>query len=114
MDHRFVEFVPDCLDEGVLYISMPYATAVHRCACGCGHQVVTPLSPTDWSLTFDGETVSLDPSIGNWSFPCKSHYWIWGGNVIWSNAWTPRKILASRKWAAADKRRFYERRHRED
>jgi len=34
--------------------------------------VVTPLSPTGWSLIFDGETVSLYPSIGNWNFPCRS------------------------------------------
>ncbi|WP_417924835.1 DUF6527 family protein [Collimonas pratensis] len=27
----------------------------------------------DWSLTYDGKTVSLDPSIGNWSLPCRAH-----------------------------------------
>jgi hypothetical protein len=34
----------------------------------------SPLSPTDWKLTFDGVSVSLHPSDGNWSFPCRSHY----------------------------------------
>ncbi|WP_245801874.1 DUF6527 family protein [Chitinophaga sancti] len=29
-----------------------------------------------FKLTYDGETVSLHPSIGNWQFNCKSHYWI--------------------------------------
>lgn len=29
-----------------------------------------------WTLIFDGDTVSLDPSIGNWSFHCQSHYLI--------------------------------------
>jgi hypothetical protein len=37
---------------------------------------VTPFSPKDWKLIFYGESVSLYPSIGNWNFPCKSHYWI--------------------------------------
>ena len=66
--HEFVEFIPSTLNDGVLYISIPYATAVHKCCCGCGEKVVTPLTPTDWSLTFDGLTASLSPSIGNWGF----------------------------------------------
>jgi Family of unknown function (DUF6527) len=71
---QFVEFMPKLLDDGVLYVSMTYATASHRCFCGCGMKVVTPLSPTDWRLTFDGDSLSLHPSIGNWSYPCRSHY----------------------------------------
>jgi hypothetical protein len=42
--------------------------------CGCGKKVVLPLHPTHGKLTYDGETVSLSPSVGNWSFPCESHY----------------------------------------
>ena len=64
------------IEEGILYISVEYCTAIHKCVCGCGNEVVTPLSPTDWEIIFDGKTVSLDPSIGNWNFDCKSHYWI--------------------------------------
>ena len=64
LTHEFVEFVPDELKERTLYGSIPYKTVVHLCCCGCGREVVTPLSPTDWQLTFDGETVSLHPSIG--------------------------------------------------
>jgi hypothetical protein len=74
--HEFVDLIPDALEDGVLYVSVQYATALHLCCCGCGSEVVTPLSPTDWSLTFDGDTVSLRPSIGNYSFPCRSHYFI--------------------------------------
>lgn len=66
--HEFVEFIPDDLEEGVIYISIQYATATHLCACGCGAEVITPISPTDWELTFNGSSVSLSPSIGNWSF----------------------------------------------
>ena len=81
---QFVEAIPEDLESGVLYISMVYATAMHQCACGCGREVVTSFSPTDWKLWFDGENVTLEPSIGNWSFPCRSHYWIRGGKVRWA------------------------------
>ncbi len=89
---QFVESVPERLEAGVLYVSMELATAIHLCACGCGQEVITPFSPTDWKLCFDGEHVSLDPSIGNWSFACRSHYWIRGGKVRWSTAWSDEKI----------------------
>jgi hypothetical protein len=84
VDHRFVEYIPEQLEERTIYISIRFATAVHRCCCGCGREVVTPLSPTGWSLTFDGETISLAPSIGNWSYPCRSHYWIRRDRVVWA------------------------------
>ena len=51
--HEFVEFIPDKLVDGVIYVSIPYATVAHKCCCGCGMEVVTPLSPTDWELIFD-------------------------------------------------------------
>lgn len=85
---EFVEFVPDAPDEGVLYITISHATAVHRCCCGCGVEVVTPLAPAAWTLLFDGETVSLKPSIGNWSLPCRSHYWIDRSRVQWARSWS--------------------------
>jgi hypothetical protein len=34
LEHRFVQYIPERLDSGVLYISMEYATAAHRCCCG--------------------------------------------------------------------------------
>ncbi|WP_442978870.1 DUF6527 family protein, partial [Salmonella enterica] len=62
LEHRFIRSIPRELDVGVIYISMEYATAVHCCCCGCGEQVVTPFSPTDWKMIYDGESVSLMPS----------------------------------------------------
>jgi hypothetical protein len=94
--HQFVEYIPDRLEDGVLYVSIPFVTAVHKCCCGCGNQVVTPFSRTDWKLIFDGESVSLSPSIGNWSFPCQSHYWIEHDRVKWTAKWTPREIASGR------------------
>lgn len=81
ISHEFVETIPDRLDDGIIYISLAYATAAHVCCCGCGHEVVTPLHPKQWSVTFNGETVSLSPSIGNWSFACRSHYWVRQGQI---------------------------------
>lgn len=75
---EFVQHVPENLDEGILYISEEFATAGHLCCCGCGEEVFTPLNPAQWKLTRDvrRDTVSLYPSIGNWNYACRSHYWI--------------------------------------
>lgn len=96
LETKFVEFVPSVLAEGTLYISMEYGTVVHQCACGCGNKVVTPLTPTDWRITYNGETVSLNPSVGSWNLPCKSHYWIEENEVIWAELWSNEQIEAGR------------------
>ena len=105
--HEFVEFVPEQLEEGVLYISMRFATAAHLCACGCGNKVVTPFTPTDWKLIFDGDTVSVDPSIGNWAFPCQSHYWISSNEVVWAPRWSRERIIAGKAYDLKHKARYY-------
>jgi hypothetical protein len=90
--HEFVSLAPDVLEQGVLYVSIEYATVLHLCACGCGAQVVTPLAPGRWRLTFDGKTVSLNPSIGNWSLPCRAHYWIDRNHVVWDRPFSQQEI----------------------
>lgn len=95
--HTFVDTVPHHLDDGVLYVSMEFRTTMHLCACGCGNPVILPLRPTAWSLIYNGETVSMRPSVGNWSFPCQSHYWIRDGNVIWGRQWSAAEIKAGRQ-----------------
>lgn len=99
---EFVEFAPPELNDGVLYISMTYATAVHLCACGCGNKVVTPISRAEWQLFYDGESVSLWPSIGNWEFPCRSHYWIRRNKITWASGWTDEEIADGRRRDAED------------
>jgi hypothetical protein len=103
---EFVDHIPERLEPGYLYISMKYATVMHQCCCGCGEQVVTPLSPTDWKLSFDGEHISLSPSIGNWSFACQSHYWIQKNSIEWSGQWSKSKIDAGRR-QDRDAKEFY-------
>ena len=104
---EFVEFIPERLEDGTLYISRTYATAVHKCCCGCGHKVVTPLSATGWKLTVDGDCVTLYPSIGNWSFPCRSHYWIRRNSVQPSYDMTTDEIEIGRRHDAKIKQRYF-------
>jgi len=107
LQHKFVEFIPDQIEDGILYISIEYATAVHKCVCGCGREVITPISPTDWELKFNGKFVSLYPSIGNWGFECKSHYWITKNEVKHAPRWDEDEIDHSRKREADEKRDYY-------
>jgi len=108
LEHRFVHHIPEVGDPGVIYISMEYATAVHKCCCGCGEEVVTPITPTDWKLTFDGESVSLSPSIGNWNMECQSHYFVQRNKVIDCKQWTRKRIEAGRRKDKARKAEYYE------
>lgn len=107
LEHRFVDLLPDRLDPGVLYVSMEYGTVAHSCCCGCGTDVYTPLTPTDWSMTYDGDTVSLNPSVGNWHQPCRSHYVIRKGKVIEAGPWSDEQIAAERERDLAAKARHY-------
>ena len=81
----FVDSVPNAsiMEPDSLYVSIEYATVIHKCACGCENETITPLAPDEWSLIYDGETVSLTPSIGNWGLQCKSHYWVQQNRIIW-------------------------------
>ena len=111
---EFVEFIPDDVKEGVLYISIRYGTATHRCLSGCGEIVVTPIKPTDWTLIWNGESVSLYPSIGNWSLPCKSHYWIRENKIVWARKWDTSEIELGREIDARNKARYFDRKKRRE
>ena len=107
LTHEFIELAPDELKERTLYVSVKYRSVVHLCCCGCGRKVVTPLSPADWKLTFDGVSISLHPSIGNWTFPCKSHYWIHRNKVMWARLWSQAQIEAGRVAEARARAEYY-------
>ncbi len=107
LSHEFVESFPDKLESGKLYVSIEFATVAHSCACGCGHQVITPLSPAEWQLTFDGESISLRPSIGNWSFDCQSHYWIEKNRVRWAPKWSRHEIESVREYDRREAEEYY-------
>lgn len=96
IEPEFVEFVPSALQSGVLYVSRKYHTASHLCCCGCGSKIVTPLNPSGWKLSSKHGKISLYPSIGNWSLPCKSHYWIRANKTEWAPRWSQHQIDAGR------------------
>lgn len=96
LEPEFVETFPTPLSSGVLYVSIEFTTCAHLCACGCGEEVITPLSPAQWSLTYDGRDVSLHPSVGNWALPCQSHYIVDRGRIRWSFQFTKAQIAENR------------------
>jgi hypothetical protein len=108
LKHEFIEFIPDELEQGTVYVSIRFATASHLCPCGCGNKVVTPIRPTDWTLLFDGKTISLEPSIGNWSFPCQSHYYIRKNRVKWAPKWSRGQIERGRRHDSHAKQSYFE------
>jgi hypothetical protein len=108
LEPEFVRHLPDTLEDGKLYISMEFATAAHACCCGCGSEVITPFASTDWSMTFDGETVSLSPSIGNWYLPCQSHYVIRKGEVLQGRHWSKEQVEAEWRRDRRAKAAYYQ------
>ncbi|MBW1783205.1 MAG: hypothetical protein JRL30_20990 [Deltaproteobacteria bacterium] len=107
LKHEFVDHIPNELNAGTIYVSITFATVVHKCCCGCGNEVVTPLSPTDWKLIYDGQSITLNPSIGNWNFDCKSHYWIKRNRVIWAPQWSQEEIDAGRAYDTIAKDTYF-------
>lgn len=105
--HQFVKAFPEKLEEGTLYVSVEFGSAAHLCFCGCGSEVYTRLSPRDWSMKFNGEAVSISPSIGNWSFPCQSHYVLANGRVHWAEKWSRERIELGRPFDRERKERHY-------
>jgi len=109
----FVEFIPDHIDSGKLYISDKYEIAIHKCCCGCGEEVVTPLSPVDWRYTMTSKGVSLFPSIGNWKYQCKSHYFIQNNSVHWAKGMSLAQIEKVEQRDIADKQRYIQERNKQ-
>lgn len=85
---EFVHYIPQQLEDNVIYISEAFSMAIHKCACGCGKKVVMELSWGDvawkngWSITIEDSLISFSPSILN-RFACKSHYYITKSEVVW-------------------------------
>jgi hypothetical protein len=104
---QYVEQLPDQLDEGVLYICEEFNLTAHKCCCGCGEDVYNKLGPAKWWLTKmpDGR-VSLDPSVGNWKYACKSHYWISKNRVIDAGLMSARTIKEVQQRDRRDRDRY--------
>lgn len=100
--------MPKQLSPGILYVSEEFNVAAHLCPCGCYNKIITPITPVNWLLTEYNNTPTLEPSISNWQLPCKSHYWITKGNIVWS--YKLSKKAATKSWKEEEKIRmaFYE------
>lgn len=88
----FVDEIPYEKEHGILYVSEKYRIAVHLCACGCLNQAVTPIGNAQWTLTKNGDKVSLTPSIGNFSgqSPYHAHYFIRENRIEWCDEPLPQ------------------------
>lgn len=81
---EFVNEIPEEICEGYLYLCLSYNAVIHKCACGCGEIISTPLDKNHgWIMQYDGEAVTLSPSIGNGSYKCRSHYFIRENSIVW-------------------------------
>ena len=108
-----VHYIPKMLEPGVLYVSEEFGAALHLCACGCGLKVSTPIGPTDWTMEETPAGPTLEPSVGNWQLPCKSHYFIREGRILWAGAWTPKQITVGRQAEEQRHRAYFEDRARQ-
>ena len=81
---EFVEQFPrDDFRQDTLYISMKFRMVALKCPCGCGFVSYLSLSPDGRKLEFDGEHITLKPSVGS-KRPCGSHYHIVRNEVVWN------------------------------
>lgn len=82
---EYVDYIPDQItDENKLYICKQFNIVVHLCACGCGLETITPIDKKGWKLIEKkNNVVSLEPSIGNFRYKCKSHYRIIDNQIVW-------------------------------
>lgn len=81
----FVDQIPSEREQGSLYVSIMFRTSLHLCVCGCGNEVWLPIRPDRHRLAWDGDSITMCPSVGNWNFPCRSHYWIRNGRIEWAH-----------------------------
>lgn len=105
-----VHFLPKELESGILYVSQDFGVAGHLCPCGCGSKIITPLGQNEWSFSVVNGKPTLYPSIGNWQLPCKSHYWIKKGVIIWSYLWSEKQIEAGYLEEELQRKLYYKKR----
>lgn len=70
-------YMPDFYEQGKVYISKQFKISKHLCLCGCGQMTIMPLDNGAkwWQLVEENNgKVSFIGSVGNYNFPCKSHY----------------------------------------
>jgi hypothetical protein len=108
---EIVRLLPHQLQPGILYVSIEHEVAGHLCPCGCNTKVFTRLGPAGWSFKEENGKATLNPSLGNWQLPCRSHYWIRENKIEWSEQWTDEEIEEGKNSDLDKKRRYFEELH---
>lgn len=86
--------MPPVLADGVVYVSDEYELAALKCACGCGHPITLLLGDGHRVRESHG-LADISPSIGVWDAPCKSHFWVRNGQVLWAEEFSGADIEAA-------------------
>ena len=80
---EFVQSIPTgSRKPGEIVVSCRYNVASFLCPCGCGAAMDIIFRPYRWRMEWDGEHLSICPSISSPRLACKSHYWITRNEVI--------------------------------
>ena len=103
-----VESMPLNLQEGILYVSLKNQVVGHLCPCGCGNKVLIRIGKAGWEYKEDKGKISLFPSLGNWEFPCRLHYWIRMNKIKWSVDWSEEEIEEGRQSDLEKKRQYFQ------
>ena len=82
---KFVDLIPEEIEENILYVSFEYNVSFHLCPCGCQSRIIIPFGERGWEIKREGSLISFSPSIGNWYLDCKSHYFIIKNKIHWAN-----------------------------
>tara|TARA_R110000787_G_scaffold52497_1_gene123545 strand:- start:74 stop:484 length:411 start_codon:yes stop_codon:yes gene_type:complete len=85
--YRAVERIPVNLENGVVYHSEDFELAGFLCPCGCGHRI-TLLVPDSHQVWSHNGLATINPSVGVFDAPCKSHFFIRAGAVDWLSAFS--------------------------
>lgn len=93
---EYVSQIPETLVDGIVYVSHEYEIAALKCACGCGHRVILLLGDGH-SVTDTHGYADVSPSIGVWDAPCRSHFFIRRGNVLWAESYSESAIQHAMK-----------------
>lgn len=85
--YQLVDRIPTQVRESVVYHTQEFELAGMLCACGCGHRI-TLLVPDSHQVWDEGGYATIQPSVGVFDAPCKSHYVISAGDVQWLPTFT--------------------------
>ena len=81
--HKFIRYMPDKIQPGIIYITVFYGQITFRCPCVRGEVIKRILKPgqvNPFWFEFDGHTVTLGPQIV--SVQCQTHFRIINNKVV--------------------------------